>query len=287
MASSKKIQNPANSRTVEPVPTPGLISANEVARLHSGEVARQTHLFGHPISPVTPSITERSTAQGTMRTFSLGDELKAGEGDYSQGNMMRRQVNQIATPAGVTGSTERGDRGLLSGQSEVLIGLVARADARRAAIESMMRDTGAPGKSAVGSNTRLVDRGMRPAFTPSPSVAREAVTYRLPRTMVLPSGNTIPSALNLVGGQGPVEVDKRRVAEGKEEQRQQALEERRLAQSRKRKPADPSTRSLKTETKADPALKKRQMKRAKTLAANTPVGQRPGDTPQAALGEDR
>lgn len=226
MASSKKIPNPANSRAVEPVPTPGLISANEVARLHSGEMARQTHLFGHAISPVTPSVTERSTAQGTMRTFNLGDELKAGEGEYSQGNMMRRQVNQIATPAGVTGSTERGDRGLLSGQSEALIGLVARADARQAAMQDMMRDTGAPGKSAVGSNTRLVDRGMRPAFSPSPSVAREAVTYKRPRTMELPSGDSIPSAINLVSGRGPVEANKQLVAEGKEEMRQKEIKNR-------------------------------------------------------------
>lgn len=271
MASSKKIPNPAHSRTVEPTPTRGSLSANEVARIHSGEVARQEYLFGNPISPVTPSITERSTAQGTMRTFALGDELKAGEGEYSQGNMMRRQVNMIATPAGVTGSTERGDRGLLYGQSEHLAGLVARADARQSAVQDMMRDTGAPIKSAVGSNTRLLDRGMRPAFSPSPSVAREALTYRIPRVMQLPSGNTIPSALNLVSGQGPVKADKRLVAEGKEEMRQQALEERQSTKSRRTK-----TRSLKTETKADPALAKRQKKQIKAHAANTPVNQRPG-----------
>jgi len=270
MASSKKIPNPAHSRTVEPTPTRGSLSANEVARIHSGEVARQKYLFGRPLSPTPASVTERSDAQGTMRTFSLGDTLKAGEGEYSQGNMMRRQVNMIATPAGVTGSTERGDRGLLYGESKQVTGLVARADARQSALEHMIRDTGAPEKSSVGSNVRLVDRGMRD-WTGRTSSAREALTSQRPRTMELPSGNAIPSALNLVSGQGPVKADLQLVAEGKEEMKQKALEERQNTKSRRTK-----TRSLKTETKADPALAKRQKKQIKAHAANTPVNQRPG-----------
>jgi hypothetical protein len=189
--------------------------------------SRREYLFGSAsVSPVVPSITEPSTSLGGDRTYRLGDPLKAGEAATgTQGARMRDQMLRIKTPAGLEGSKEKGDVGMFAGRSEQFLGVVAQADATRSRLEGMIRDTGSPIKS-VKSRTRLPDQGMRGAPRTTSSVARESVVSRAPRTVQMPSGNSVPSTLNLVSGQGPVKANKQLVAEGNEEMREKEIKNR-------------------------------------------------------------
>lgn len=206
------------------------LDANDVRNVVAqggAQRARREYLFGSAsVSPTPASLTEPRASGGGNRTFVLGDSLLPGEAaSGTQGGRLRQQMLQIRTPAGLAGSTETGDVGTFAGAGEQFIGIVAQADATRSRLEGMMRDTGSPTKSAM-PRTRLPDQGMRGAPRTTSSVAREAVVSRAPRTMRMPSGDSVPSALNLVSGQGPVKTDKRLVAEGKEEMRQKETKNR-------------------------------------------------------------
>lgn len=214
--------------------------------------ARREELFGSAsVSPPVPSLTEPRASGGGNRTFVLGDSLLPGEAaSGTQGGRLRQQMAEIKTPAGLAGSTETGDVGVFSGAGEQFIGIVAQADATRDRLEDMIRDPGSPIK-AHRSTTKLVDRGMRGAPRTTSSVRNEAIVTRL-RLTEFNSGNAMLSALNPVGGQGPVKVNKQLVAEGNEELRQKEIKNR---ARRKDKGA-----------KKNPALAKRQKKQMEEAA---------------------
>lgn len=214
--------------------------------------ARREELFGSAsVSPTPASLTEPRASGGGNRTFVLGDSLLPGEAaSGTQGGRLRRQMAEIRTPAGLAGSEETGAVGTFAGAGEQFIGIVAQADATRDRLEDMMRDTGSPIK-AHKSTTKLVDRGMRGAPRTTSSVRNEAIVTRL-RLTEFNSGNAMLSALNPVGGQGPVEANKQLVAEGNEELRQKEIKNR--------------ARRKDTGAKKNPALAKRQKKQMEEAA---------------------
>lgn len=229
MAESKKpVQSkPAANKghTTARIADPAEVARRTVAQ-GGAQRARREYLLGpHSVTQI-PSLTEPRASGGGNRTYSLNDPLEAGEAaGGTQGGRLRQQMRQIKTPAGLEGSEEAGDVGMFANHSEQFRGIVARADNTREHLERMMRDTGSPIKS-IKSTTRLVDQGIRDWQGTISGIARESLVSRAPRTMQMPSGNTIPSALNLVSGQGPVKVNKQLVAEGKEEMRQKEIKNR-------------------------------------------------------------
>lgn len=232
------------------VPMPITVGHSAVA----AELAKQLDLVGSTMNPVSASVsTPKDPNTGKIRTVRFGEGLRQGEGPDSPAAKALRSLHGVATPAGLTGKGGIGSTGVFRGdeQGAYAAGLRERTDE---VTRGMIREipSGSPPKRSKNKMPHMPLGSSIPDDPAATARRAETKSYRAPRTMTMPSGATIPSAINLVSGRGPVEADKQLVAEGKEEMRQKEITNR--------------ARRKDTGAKKSAPLRDRQQKQMKSAA---------------------
>ena len=229
------------------VPTPLTVGHSAVA----AELAKQADLVGSTMNPVSASVSSpKDPKTGKVRTVRFGEGLRKGEGPDSPAAKMLRSLHGIATPAGLTGKGGPGSTGVFRGdeQAASAAGLRERTEE---VTRGMVRDipSDAPPKRGKNKMPHMPIGSSIPDDPAATARRAEGRTYKVSRTV---PGTSIPSAVNLVSGQGPVAPDKQLVAEGKEEMRQKENKNR--------------ARRKDTGAKKSAPLRERQQKQMKAAA---------------------
>lgn len=190
----------------------------------TAELNKQMDLVGSVMNPYPASVSAPKDKSGKVRTVRFGEGLRQGEGPDSPAYKMLRSLHGVATPAGLTGKGGPGSVGVFRGneQGAYVAGLQERTEE---VTRGMMRDlpSGAPPKRGKNKMPKMPLGSSIPDDPAATARRAETRTSRVARTV---PGTEIPTALNLVGGQGPVKANPRLVAEGKEEMRQKEIQNR-------------------------------------------------------------